>query len=453
MKTIRIRVPKAAEMLIRKLNTAGFEAYAVGGCVRDSMLGSQPHDWDICTSAAPENVMELFRNQPSTHIIETGLKHGTVTAVVDHVPYEITTYRVEGGYTDHRHPDEVRFVQSLCEDLSRRDFTINAMAYHPDEGLQDFFGGREDLEKGLIRCVGQAEKRFEEDSLRILRALRFSSRFGFQIEEETERAIRHLYGTLSYVSVERIWQETQKMLCGKGIRDILMQYPEVICYVFPELKPSLGFEQQNPYHHFTVYEHLVRSTAEVPPETVLRLTMLFHDSGKPAAFFMDERGIGHAYGHAEISVRLVGEAMERLKVDTKTRERVLLLVKDHDLPRETNRRQMVRRLGTYGEEAYFQLLEVQRADALGKGTFDREEVEREHAKRVALLREIIEEQPCVSLRDLAVNGADLIALGVAPGKRIGNLLNRLLEDVLSEKLPNEREALMEQAGQWIGEEE
>ena len=447
MKEVLFRLPEAAAQVIGRLNAQGYEAYAVGGCVRDTLLGREPKDWDICTSAEPAEVERAFSDMPSSRIVETGLQHGTVTVVVDHVPYEVTTYRADGVYTDHRHPDSVRFVRSLKEDLARRDFTINAMAYHPEEGLKDFCGGREDLEARVIRCVGAAEKRFDEDALRILRALRFASVYAFNIEEETDRAIRLLYETLSHVASERIWQEVQKLLCGQGVREILMGYPEVICSIFPELEASVGFLQHNPYHHFTVYEHLARSVAEVPPETVLRLTMLFHDAGKPKAFTVDERGIGHAYGHAEISVKLVASAMERMRVDNRTRDRVLVLVRDHDLPLEENEKMLRRRLAAYGEETLMQLMEVQRADALSKGTFDREHVERAHALRLQKLQELVAQHPCVTLRDLAVNGRDLIDHGIPAGKTVGNVLTALLDRVIAGDLPNEREALLKTASQ------
>ena len=416
MKEVLFRLPEAAAQVIGRLNAQGYEAYAVGGCVRDTLLGREPKDWDICTSAEPAEVERAFSDMPSSRIVETGLQHGTVTVVVDHVPYEVTTYRADGVYTDHRHPDSVRFVRSLKEALARRDFTINAMAYHPEEGLKDFFGGREDLEARVIRCVGAAEKRFDEDALRILRALRFASVYAFNIEEETDR-------------------------------EILMGYPEVICSIFPELEASVGFLQHNPYHHFTVYEHLARSVAEVPPETVLRLTMLFHDAGKPKAFTVDERGIGHAYGHAEISVKLVASAMERMRVDNRTRDRVLVLVRDHDLPLEENEKMLRRRLAAYGEETLMQLMEVQRADALSKGTFDREHVERAHALRLQKLQELVAQHPCVTLRDLAVNGRDLIDHGIPAGKTVGNVLTALLDRVIAGDLPNEREALLKTASQ------
>ncbi len=453
MRGERFLMPEAAEQIIERLNCAGYEAYVVGGCVRDILIGRTPKDWDICTSASPVECERVFEGMPSCKIVETGLQHGTVTLVMDHVPYEVTTYRADGSYSDHRHPDSVRFVHALREDLARRDFTVNAMAYHPKEGVQDYFGGQEDLRRGLIRCVGQASQRFDEDALRILRALRFASVYDFSIEEETDRAIRLLYETLSHVAEERIWQEMQKLLCGRGVERILMGYPEVICHILPELKPCMGFQQHNPWHHFSVYEHLAKSTAQVPPDTVLRLTMLFHDAGKPQAFTLDEKGVGHAYGHADYSVRLAQSAMDRLRVDHKTRDRVLLLVRDHDLPMERNRKEMKRRLGKIGGEAFLQLMEVQRADALGKGTFNREEVERAHLERTNRLRELMDEHPCVTLKDLAVNGKDLLDVGIPAGKRIGKILDVLLEEVLDERVPNERESLLKEALLLYGKEE
>ena len=449
MKDFHFSLPAAAEQVIERLNAEGYEAYAVGGCVRDMLLGREPKDWDICTSAEPAEVERVFANVPFCRIVETGLQHGTVTVVVDHVPYEVTTYRADGDYSDHRHPDSVRFVRNLKEDLARRDFTVNAMAYHPGEGLRDEFGGQEDLSRRVIRCVGNPVHRFDEDALRILRALRFASVYAFSIEEETDRAIRLLYDTMSHVAPERIWQEMQKLLCGQGVLDILLSYPEVICSVFPELDASVGFMQHNPYHHFTVYEHLARSTAEVRPETILRLTMLFHDAGKPRAFTVDEKGIGHAYGHAEYSVKLAASAMERLRVDNKTRDKVLLLVRDHDLPLEDSLKMLRRRLGAYGEETLLQLMEVQRADALGKGTFDREAVESAHAQRVQRLRDLVSTNPCVTLRDLAVNGKDLMGLGIPAGKKIGEILQVLLDRVISGETSNEREELLRTAMQFV----
>jgi len=442
---LRFEIPAGAAFMIRRLNENGHRAYVVGGCVRDSLLGLKPNDWDICTSALPEEMQAIFRDQ---HVVETGLKHGTLTVVLDHAPYEVTTFRVDGEYTDHRHPDEVRFVTDVREDLARRDFTVNAMAYHPEEGLVDAFHGQEDLAAGVIRCVGEAERRFGEDALRILRALRFASTYYFDIEENTAAAVHSLKKTLSGVAAERIRVELAKLLCGKGAADILRNYHDVICQVLPQLTPMVGFEQHTPHHRYDVWEHTIRGVAAVPATEVLRLTMLLHDSGKPAAFTMDENGVGHAYGHQKISARIADEALTALRVDNATHQRVLMLVEHHDIPMNTERTRLKRRLNQFGEEALWQLIEVQRADAMGKGTLPDEEIERRFAELRHALRELIDSRPCVTLKDLAVKGGDLIQSGVAKGKSIGECLDYLLNEVMAERLENQRDALMAAAAKW-----
>ncbi len=437
-------LPAGAAFIIGRLNAHGHKAYAVGGCVRDSLLGLQPNDWDICTSALPEEMQAVFSDQ---HVVETGLKHGTLTVVLDHVPYEVTTFRVDGEYTDHRHPDEVRFVTDVREDLARRDFTVNAMAYHPEEGLVDAFHGQEDLAAGVIRCVGQAERRFDEDALRILRALRFASTYCFAIEASTAAAVHSLKGTLQDVAAERIRVEMAKLLCGKGAGDILRNYHDVICQVLPQLAPMVGFEQHTHHHRYDVWEHTVRGVEAVPANEVMRLTMLLHDSGKPAAFTMDENGVGHAYGHQKISAQIADEVLSALKVDNATHQRVLLLVEHHDWPLDTERTRLKRRLNKFGEEALWQLIEVQRADAMGKGTVAPEEIEARTESIRKALAELIASRPCVTLKDLAVRGGDLIQAGMK-GKAIGACLDYLLGEVMAERLENQREALLAAAQQW-----
>ncbi|MBQ2954126.1 MAG: HD domain-containing protein [Clostridia bacterium] len=433
-----LNLPAGAAFVLQRLKQNGYQGYVVGGCVRDSLLNRQPKDWDVCTDALPEDMQRIFRGQ---HVIETGLKHGTLTVMYDHEPYEVTTFRVDGEYTDHRHPDEVRFVKDVAEDLARRDFTMNAMAWSPDTGLVDVFGGREDLAAGLIRCVGDAKMRFGEDALRIMRALRFASVYGFGIEAETSRAIHEMKGNLAGVAAERIRVELAKLLCGRGVGAILREYADVIFAVLPQLAPMHGFDQRTPFHAYDVWEHTVRAVESVPPTEVLRLTMLLHDSGKPAAFTMDERGVGHAYGHPVISVQIAEEILAYLRVDHATRDRVLLLVEAHDMGVTSERTQLKRRLHKLGEEALWELIEVKRADALGKGTEEAAVIEaRMDAVRQAL-RNLLAEQPCVTLRDMAVNGRDLMAEGVT-GKALGETLNWLLGEVINERLPNEREALM-----------
>ena len=442
---MRFDLPAGAAMIIRRLNAHGHRAYVVGGCVRDSLLGIAPKDWDICTSALPEEMQAVFADQ---HVVETGLKHGTLTVVLDHVPYEVTTFRVDGAYTDHRHPDEVRFVSDVREDLARRDFTVNAMAYHPETGLVDAFGGQEDLAAGVIRCVGEAERRFDEDALRILRALRFASTYGFAIEEKTAAAVHSLKASLQDVAAERIRVELAKLLCGKGVADILRAYHDVICQVLPQLAPMVGFEQHTPFHRYDVWEHTVRCVEAVPPTEALRLTMLLHDSGKPAAFTMDENGVGHAYGHHRISAEIAEEALSFLRVDNATHDRVLKLVENHDIPMRNERPLLKRRLNKFGEEALWQLIDVQRADAMGKGTLTQEEIDARFDELRRALAELIASQPCVTLKDLAVRGGDLMQAGIGKGKIIGECLNYLLNEVMAERLENRRDALLAAAAQW-----
>jgi len=437
-------VPAGAAWILRRLCGQGHTAYVVGGCVRDSLLGLTPKDWDLCTSATPEEMQRAFSG---CHVVETGLKHGTLTVVLDHIPYEVTTYRMDGAYTDHRHPDGVTFVADVKEDLARRDFTVNAMAYHPDTGLVDAFDGQEDLRRGVIRCVGEATRRFDEDALRILRALRFASSYGFAIEEKTASAIHALKATLHDVAAERIRVEMAKLLCGRSVGAILREYSDVFTELFPLLAPMVGFEQHTPYHCFDVWEHTVRAVEAAAPTEVMRLTMLLHDSGKPACFTMDNQGVGHAYGHPKRSAAIAEEILSYLKVDNATHDRVLLLVENHDIPLETQRRLLIRRLHQFGEAPLRQLIDVQRADSLAKGTVSCEEIEARAAGLHSALENLIASQPCVTLKDLAVRGGDVTALGIR-GKAVGECLNALLEQVMADRIPNDREALLAEAAVW-----
>lgn len=442
-----IRLPAGAAFVLERLHENGYQGYVVGGCVRDSLLGRAPKDWDICTDALPEEMQRIFRDQ---HVIETGLKHGTLTVMVDHEPYETTTFRVDGEYTDHRHPDEVRFVTNVVDDLSRRDFTVNAMAWSPKSGVVDAFSGQEDLRDGIIRCVGEPEKRFGEDALRIMRALRFASVYGFEIEERTAQAIHDMKATLLGVAAERIRVELSKLLCGQGAGKILRAYSDVIFTILPQLAPMAGFDQRTSYHAYDVWEHTVRTVESAPANETLRLTMLLHDSGKPESFTLDEAGVGHAWGHHEVSRRIAEAVLAYLKVDNATRDRVLLLVESHDWPLSTERTLLKRRLNKFGEEALLQLIDVQRADNLGKGTLPAAEVESRFGEIREALTALLAERPCVTLKDMAVGGRDLMAAGVAHGKLLGETLNWLLGEVLNERLPNEREALLAAARAHLG---
>ncbi len=435
-----IAMPPAVQMLIETLNRSGHEAYAVGGCVRDSLLGRSPKDWDVCTSALPEQVMAAF---PGRKVYTVGIQHGTVVLPVDGENYEITTFRTDGNYSDHRHPDEVRFVRSLREDLARRDFTINAMACHPELGLQDFFGGREDLSRGLIRCVGNPEERFEEDGLRILRALRFAARYGFAIESGTARAIHRKAELLRCVAGERIWTELKGILAGAHAGALAEEYRDVLAVVIPELSAMFDFPQHNPHHCYDVWTHTCRALDGVSGDGVLGFVLLLHDSGKPACQSRDARGIDHFHGHPKVSAQLAGQVLERFHCDNRTRESVELLILWHDYCREPSRRGAKRLLSALGSERTAQLFRIAEADARAQSPETLEEkLEALDGWRV-LVAQLERERACLHVRDLAVSGRDLIALGFAPGPGLGRVLNGLLEAVLRDEVPNEREALLE----------
>lgn len=432
-------IPSGARHILQTLNDTGYEAYLVGGCVRDLLRGMEPHDWDVCTSALPEETEACFAGH---RIIETGLKHGTVTVLEDGEPYEITTYRTEGPYSDSRRPDYVEFVSSLEADLARRDFTMNAIAMGLDGGLRDPFGGEKDIKSGLIRCVGEPAHRFQEDGLRVMRALRFASVLGYKIENGTAQAIHENRHMLEHVAAERINVELCKLLVGQNAGDILRQYPDVFCQFWPELGPLVTLEQNNPWHCWGGWEHTIHAVEAAPLDLVLRLTMLLHDIGKPACKSTDENGVDHFYGHPAVSAKLADRMLRSLKFDNKTRERVVTLVEYHDVQIPNRDRSIRKWLGRLGPEAFFQLLEVKRADGMGQSyelVKDRlAELEEMRAKA----EEIVAQGQCFSLKDLAVNGRDVIAAGVAPGPEVGRVLERLLERVTGEEIPNERETLL-----------
>ena len=437
-----MKLPEQVAEIIEKLREHGFAAYAVGGCVRDTILGLKPNDWDICTSALPEEMKNVFAGY---HTADTGLKHGTLTVIRNKVPYEVTTFRVDGEYTDHRHPDEVRFVDRVDEDLARRDFTVNAMAYSDETGIVDLYGGREDLRNRIIRCVGEPEKRFEEDALRILRALRFASTYDFVIEERTAQAIHRLYPTLDRIAAERIREELLKLLCGKACGRILREYTDVICMIIPELKPTVGFEQNNPHHLYDVWEHTVRAIENVEPDPLLRLTMLLHDTGKPLTMTLDEKGVSHYYGHPAKSAAIAEKVAGRLRLDRSTAETLVILVEAHDIELRTDRKILLRRLRKFGKENLQRLFLIHRADRIATGTRDRDEKEADTAKLQSSLEMLLDENPCYSLKDLAINGRDLTSLGMK-GPEVGRMLDSLLDKVIDGKIPNEHNALIQEAG-------
>ncbi|MCI8915738.1 MAG: HD domain-containing protein [Oscillospiraceae bacterium] len=434
-----MELPAGARHILQTLNGAGYEAYLVGGCVRDLLRGVPPHDWDLCTSAHPEETEGCFTGQ---RIIETGLKHGTVTVLVDGEPYEITTYRTEGPYSDRRRPDFVRFVSGLEEDLARRDFTMNAIAMDLGGHLRDPFGGADDIKAGLIRCVGCPSQRFQEDGLRIMRALRFAAAFGCEIEDRTAQAIHENRAILDRVAVERINAELRKLLVGQHAGAILRQYPDIFCQFWPQLGPLVTLEQHSPWHCWGGWEHTIRTVEAAPTHVTLRLAMLLHDIGKPSCKSTDEQGIDHFYGHPAVSARLANEMLQALRFDNHTRERVALLVGRHDMPVPPDVRVIRRRLSRLGPEAFFQLLEVKRADSMGQALEKVRDRLAEIDEIKMMAEQILAEGQCLTLKGLAVNGRDVIAAGVAPGPQVGRMLNALLDQVLSGQIPNEREALL-----------
>ena len=439
MNKLQITPPAPVQTALATLCDAGFEAYIVGGCVRDALRGAAPHDWDCTTNAKPEEICACFRD---FHVIETGLQHGTVTVVIDHMPIEITTYRIDGVYADHRRPDTVTFTDSLTDDLARRDFTVNAMAYHPERGLIDPYHGADDLQANIIRCVGSPRDRFDEDGLRILRAMRFASVLDFTIEEGTENAVHAQKTLLHHISAERIDTELTKLLCGTGAERVLTDFADVLFAVLPELEPMHGFDQCNPHHDYDVYTHTLKTVAACPPEPVLRWAALLHDSGKPHTFTQDERG-GHFYGHAAVSKEIAGRALKAMKCDRKRFDRVLLLVDQHDLVMNGTEKQLKRIVRKLGDEAAEQLLLLHKADVTAQAACHRAERIAESDRLLAILAKLREEDACMSLKQLAVTGGDLIALGIPQGKAVGEMLNCLLEAVIDGALPNEHDALLE----------
>ena len=438
---MEIKIPSQVEAVIEQLKTCGQEAYIVGGCVRDSILGLTPHDWDVTTSARPEEISAAFR---TCRLIKTGIKHGTITVLIDKTPIEITTYRVDGTYSDNRHPDEVHFTRNLKEDLARRDFTVNALAYTPLEGIIDCFDGLQDINNKQIRCVGKPDLRFQEDGLRLLRAIRFSAVLGFSIEKETAESILRNSALLHSIARERINVEFTKLLCGKNVEEILRVYRIVIEQFLPEINAMFQFKQYNDYHIYDVWEHTLKAVTAVEATPVLRLTMLLHDIGKPFCFTQDEKGVGHFYGHDKKSVAMSQEIMQRLKYDSNTINQVVTLIQYHDISLSKEVKTLRRLLCVLGEENLRLLLKVKAADitaqnpAYGHRLNDLKQIE-------AVLNEIISRKLCFSLKDLEINGADLMALGVPQGVEIGKMLAILLNEVIDEKCPNKHWALMNRA--------
>lgn len=440
-----MNIPPSAAFAIRQLERCGYEAFCVGGCVRDLLMGRTPNDFDVTTSATPGETERCFAGH---RIIETGLKHGTVTVLIDGEPVEITTYRLDGEYLDNRRPSEVFFTPELGEDLARRDFTVNAMAYSPSQGLVDKFGGREDIARRLIRAVGDPDRRFHEDGLRILRALRFAAVLDFELEAQTADSIHRCYPLLDNISAERIRVELFKLVCGPGARRVLSQYPDVLCRIIPELAPTVGFDQHNPYHKYDVFTHSLVALELAHGDVCVKLAALLHDIGKPASYSEDERG-GHFYGHPALSAELTRTALHRLKPDSKTLATVVKLVAEHHRTIQPTERSVRRLLSALGEQDTRRLLALRRADNGALVDWLVEPRLRELDEIEAVLDRLIAEQGQLSLGTLALHGDDIIALGVRPGKNVGTVLHRLLDAVLDGECPNEREPLTSLARELI----
>lgn len=432
-----MRLPEYVTQCLNTLEEAGFAAYAVGGCVRDLYLGRVPHDYDLCTSALPEQTEAVFRDR---RLVLAGKKHGTIGVVTPEGVVEITTFRTEGDYTDNRHPDNVEFVRNIEEDLARRDFTVNAMAWSPKRGFADPFGGRDDLHAGLLRAVGDPEKRFREDSLRILRGVRFAVRYNLRLDPATQKAMFDLVPLMDNLARERVFDELCALLLTVKAEDLICFAP-VICSVIPELAPTVGFDQRSPHHAYDLYTHIAKVVENTPADLTLRWTALLHDTGKIPTFTTDATGRGHFYGHDKVGAEMADEILRRLKAPTALREQVVLLIGRHMTRLEPNKKVLRRWISRMGLETVRQLLALQQADMGSKGDED-PAADAFFGEIWNILREVEEENGCLTLKDLAVNGHDLMDMGIT-GKEIGRKLNVLLEKVLEEELPNEKNKLLQ----------
>lgn len=436
-----IELPEKVREIIAVIENAGYEAYAVGGCVRDSILGRKPDDWDITTSAKPDKIKKLFRRT-----VDTGIKHGTVTVLMDKEGFEVTTYRIDGEYEDSRHPREVTFTSDVVEDLKRRDFTVNAMAYNDSRGLIDVFGGIQDIGKRVIRCVGNPRERFSEDALRMMRAVRFSAQLGYIIHEETKKAIGEMAENLKNISAERIQTELVKLL--------LSPHPDYlrVCYetgitrvILPEFDRCMATPQNNPHHVYSVGEHTLYSMQEIEADKVLRLTMLFHDVGKPETRTTDDTGVDHFYNHGTVGEDISKAVLRRLKFDNDTIYKVSRLVRYHDCDVHLSARGVRRAIYKIGEDIFPYLFAVKLADALAQSDYEREEKLNALSQLRGIYEKVLAAKECVSLKTLAVTGSDLIADGMAPGRELGEVLKQLLEVVLEEPERNNKEELLKYA--------
>ncbi len=441
-----IELPEKVQYIINTIMQAGYEAYAVGGCVRDSLLGREPDDWDITTSAPPPIIKGLFRRT-----IDTGILHGTVTVMLGRDGFEVTTYRIDGEYEDKRHPKEVAFTSNLVEDLRRRDFTVNAMAYNGQAGLVDVFHGQQDMKDKVIRCVGEPKERFTEDALRIMRAVRFSAQLGYRIEGKTADAMKELAGDLAFISAERIQAELVKLVTSPYPQNLRFAYEVGITKVIlPEFDACMETMQDNPHHCYNVGEHILKSMEEIRPDKVLRLAMLFHDLGKPDTLSVDEKGVDHFYGHPEVSAQIAWDILKRLKFDNETIRMVTNLVRYHDHDVEPKAVSVRRAIMKIGEDIFPLLFEVRLADIKAQSEYRRREKEEKVAAVYEVYKEVVSRRQCISLKTLFVTGKDLIdEVGMQPGRELGEMLHYLLDFVVEDPSRNEREILLKAAKERV----
>lgn len=428
-----------AKKVLQKILDAGYEAYLVGGCVRDYLLKKIPKDFDITTNALPEDIEKVFFDY---RIIRTGIKHGTVTVIFENEAFEITTYRKDGVYSDHRRPDQVSFSTSLVDDLARRDFTINAMAYNEIEGLVDFYEGQKDLEEGILRCVGTPALRFKEDALRMLRLLRFSSELGFKVEEQTVQGVFEQKSLLERVSKERISEECTKLLCGNGAGKVVVRWIDVLGVVLPEILPMKGFKQRNPHHRYDVLCHTAVVIDSIPAIPHLRWAALLHDIGKPWCYTVDKRGIGHFYGHANESEIMAEMILKALKMDRDTIKKVTTLIRYHDVRMEAQPAIVKEWLCKLGKETFEDLLLLKKADLAGQNPLNGKK-DHKLAELCNVTNNILESSQCYQLKDLKINGNDLIEYGVKDGEQVGRILRHALKNVIKDQVVNEKEELLQ----------
>lgn len=453
MSSIDIKIPDHAAFVLRRLEENGYEAWCVGGCVRDAVckqLGissALPHDWDICTSAMPDEMLKVFEDM---HVIPTGIKHGTITVFSGGRQVEVTTYRTDGDYVEHRFPESVKFVRDIKSDLERRDFTMNAICCDIRGNIYDPFGGQQDIKQRIIRCVGEPRKRFDEDALRILRLVRFSAKTGFDTESETEYAALQMCGLLDSISAERILSELKGLLIQRNVMQALDRYREIIAQIIPEIRPCFGFEQRNPHHCYDVYEHIIHAVENCRPDPLLRMVMLLHDIAKPEMFTVDQNGIGHFKGHPQKSAEYAYKILLRLKSDNDSRHRICALIKEHDNRIPADKRSVRRFISKYDADFFMDHLEVRRADTLAQSGYRLKEKLSELDELAKTAIELTENNECMKLSQLEVNGKDMMQIGLS-GRDIGETLKYLLREVIEERVSNNKNELTELAEKYAAQ--